>query len=133
MMKTTLATFALLIAACTVTIPEGRFACERDHDCPPAFYCHQDVSLCYSHPGLVDGAIADASTRVVEDAALPGVDAGAVLEDAAIVMSVDAGTDAGNDAGCPPVGAWCPCSSPGFCCGGTECSCGGGGSSGNCR
>ncbi|MFT3927771.1 MAG: hypothetical protein QM778_34910 [Myxococcales bacterium] len=38
---------ALALSACTPTIPEGRFACDDHHACPPRFECRED-NLCYS-------------------------------------------------------------------------------------
>jgi hypothetical protein len=42
-----------LLAACTPTLPEGRFACAADEDCPEEMVCRAARGRCYFTP--VDG------------------------------------------------------------------------------
>jgi hypothetical protein len=42
-----------LLAACTPTLPEGRFACASDEDCPEEMVCRAARGRCYFTP--VDG------------------------------------------------------------------------------
>lgn len=37
-----------LAAGCQPTIPEGRYVCTVDEDCPPEFVCRTRSSRCYS-------------------------------------------------------------------------------------
>lgn len=37
-----------LFTACAATVPEGRFACEGDDDCPDEMVCRTDVQRCYA-------------------------------------------------------------------------------------
>ena len=39
---------SLLVLACEPQIPEGRFSCATDEDCPPALVCRANVSRCYA-------------------------------------------------------------------------------------
>lgn len=55
------ALLALVTAACSPKIPEGRFACTTTADCPPNHTCEQ--SLCYS-PGALPDAGTVCSTNV---------------------------------------------------------------------
>ena len=41
----------LLALGCTPSIPEGRFECDTDEDCPPAFHCETTVDRCYAPDG----------------------------------------------------------------------------------
>lgn len=41
----------LLGLGCTPSIPEGRFECDVDEDCPPAFHCDTRVNRCYAPDG----------------------------------------------------------------------------------
>ncbi len=66
-----------LTAACTAEVPEGRFACSDDTDCPPDWSCWPDAR-CYSVRALIDGG-------TVRDAALDdaiGRDGGSESRDA---------------------------------------------------
>lgn len=64
-MKTTMTrtlsplTLALALVACHGPIPEGRYPCMMDRDCPPAWYCHAE-GLCWSTPETTVDAGADA-------------------------------------------------------------------------
>jgi hypothetical protein len=39
---------APLVHACEPEIPEGRFACTADEDCPPGLVCRTNVARCYA-------------------------------------------------------------------------------------
>lgn len=39
---------AVLCLACEPVVPEGRFACTTDEDCPDEMVCRGNVSRCYS-------------------------------------------------------------------------------------
>ncbi|MFK7990589.1 MAG: hypothetical protein AB8I08_31495 [Sandaracinaceae bacterium] len=39
---------SLPLVACEATIPEGRFACEADADCPEGMVCRPERSRCFS-------------------------------------------------------------------------------------
>jgi len=41
----------LLALGCTPSIPEDRFACDTDEDCPPTFHCHLAVHRCDAPDG----------------------------------------------------------------------------------
>ncbi len=58
---------ALSLGACTPVVPEGRFACLTDDDCPDEMVCRAERGRCYA-------------TRA--DAAAPEDDAGTPLPDA---------------------------------------------------
>jgi hypothetical protein len=45
-----------LLGACTPTIPEGRFVCSDDDDCPMEMVCRTNVRRCFT-------THADAGTR----------------------------------------------------------------------
>lgn len=36
-----------LALGCEPTIPEGRFACVADDDCPPGLVCRENLARCY--------------------------------------------------------------------------------------
>ena len=35
------------LGGCEAKIPEGRFACESDEDCPPGLVCRPERARCY--------------------------------------------------------------------------------------
>lgn len=39
---------SLPLVACEATIPEGRFACEADADCPEGMVCRPERLRCFS-------------------------------------------------------------------------------------
>ncbi len=52
----------IFLFACEPAVPEGRFACERDEDCPEEMVCRAPAQRCYSAhadagPQGDDGAI----------------------------------------------------------------------------
>jgi hypothetical protein len=70
------------IPACEPSLPEGRFACEADEDCPDELVCRTRVRRCFSTQ-------ADAGSSGESDA---GSDAGAGPSDAGDASAGDAGT-----------------------------------------
>jgi hypothetical protein len=38
----------VLASACTPTVPEGRFGCETDEDCPDEMVCRLPRGRCYA-------------------------------------------------------------------------------------
>lgn len=79
----------LLVAGCSADIPEGRFACENDRDCPPDMGCNGSDHLCWYFSFADDAS-------VVSDASV--ADAGTV--DSGRDSSVE--LDGGTDGGAPP-------------------------------
>lgn len=53
--------FACALSACVPTIPEGRFACDSDDDCPTGMVCRPERGRCYS--SLADAGVRDAGAR----------------------------------------------------------------------
>ncbi len=49
-MTRALAVLALTLSAlgCTPSIPDGRFECDRDEDCPPGQRCELALERCYA-------------------------------------------------------------------------------------
>ncbi|MET0391472.1 MAG: hypothetical protein ABW321_36190 [Polyangiales bacterium] len=59
--RTSGALVALALAQCTVTVPDGKFVCDADRDCPVPLRCDVQRQLCFhSLPGF-DAAVPDAS------------------------------------------------------------------------
>lgn len=46
----------LIVGACSPPIPEGRFACDQDGDCPSGWFCRTD-QRCYSTLTPADAAV----------------------------------------------------------------------------
>lgn len=42
---------AAVLHACTPSIPDGVFACERDEDCPPGLTCEIAIERCHAPDG----------------------------------------------------------------------------------
>ncbi|MEZ4338278.1 MAG: hypothetical protein R3B82_16780 [Sandaracinaceae bacterium] len=40
-----------LLLACTPSIPDGVFECQRDEDCPPGLTCDVAIERCYGPDG----------------------------------------------------------------------------------
>ena len=55
-----LSVFGLLCSFCQTQIPEGRFACDADSDCPPQMSCRDSTGRC--HPIAEDAVEQDTST-----------------------------------------------------------------------
>ena len=53
---------ALFTLACEAVIPEGRYACTSDEDCPDEMVCRTHVSRCY-HDHADAGTAIDAAAR----------------------------------------------------------------------
>ena len=93
----------VMVAGCGVEIPEGRFACESDGDCPADFRCF--AQRCYSDPSLVTNDAGTADGTVAGDASA-SVD-GSTPADARLGLDASTGVDAstgidatvGSDAG----------------------------------
>ncbi len=67
---------ALVLAGCTANVPDGRFRCDADAQCPTGLRCRATEHLCYRD-------------------VTPGGDSGPPID----ANVVDAGRDAGSDAG----------------------------------
>ena len=117
------ATLSLVaIAGCTAPIPEGRFACNDDSQCPPGQSCDLSDHLCRTGGGSNDSGI--------DAAALPdsgGGDTGAPDTGGADTgldtgsTTPDGGTDGGSDSGCSSTAM---CDDGQYCNGAERCSVG---------
>lgn len=61
----------LSLAACEPTVPEGRFACETDEDCPDELVCRTRVRRCFStqvDAGPSDSGASDPGDASAHDA-----------------------------------------------------------------
>ncbi|HJL16188.1 MAG TPA: hypothetical protein RMH99_11050 [Sandaracinaceae bacterium LLY-WYZ-13_1] len=84
----------VLLGGCEPVIPEGRFACVEDDDCPPGQVCRTRVSRCYETGVDAGPPPVDAGAR---DAAPP--DAGSLDAGSPDAGSLDAAaTDGATDA-----------------------------------
>lgn len=75
---------ALVLVACTPIVPEGRFACLTDDDCPDEMVCRPERGRCYA-------ALADAAARD-DDAGTPPRDAGRDAQSGAADAAADGGS-----------------------------------------
>lgn len=80
----------LALAACEPAIPEGRFACDNDGDCPHAMVCRTNVHRCFStlaDAGEIESGSDAGPTRDAGPTDAGASDAGSTFDGGAIDAS----------------------------------------------
>jgi len=86
------------LTACEPTIPEGRFACESDEDCPDELVCRTRVRRCFSTQADA-GPSRDAGPSDAGPSDAGPSDAGLSDADVSDSGPIDAGDASAGDAG----------------------------------